>query len=415
MATPLPDGHTPAPTASNAVLRGVVLGVAGLGVLAVAAWLGLREPPPPGAPAQQAPVAGPVAIPAPAAAPPSLPAASLPVASAPPAAVPRVSAPAPAAPALAVPALAAPVPAIPAPVPAAVPATSTAATAEPPRFDIVRVNPQGGAVIAGRAAPGSEVILRSNGHEIGRTRADAQGQWVLAGAAPLAPGTHEITVASRNASGRETAGATTVLAEVAARAAPVASATPAAPGAAPASSAPASSAPLVVLTTPQGAPTLLQGPARAAGPARLGLDLVDYDDAGEIRFAGTAPAGALVRVYVDDGFVGEVAAGADGRWALVPGSRVAQGEHRLRLDQMDPAGRVVTARIAQPFQRAAVAAASAGDQRVVVQPRQNLWRIARQAYGQGVRYTEIFAANRDVISDPSRIYPGQVFTVPVRP
>ena len=404
MATPLPDGHTPAPTASNAVLRGVVLGVAGLGVLALAAWLGLREPPPPGAPAQQAPVAGPVAIPAPAAAPPSLPAASLPVVSAPPAAVPRVSAPVPAAPALA-----APVPAIPAPVPAAVPATSTAATAEPPRFDIVRVNPQGGAVIAGRAAPGSEVILRSNGREIGRTRADAQGQWVLAGAAPLAPGTHEITVASRDASGRETAGAATVLAEVAARTAPVASATPAAPGA-----APASSAPLVVLTTPQGAPTLLQGPARAAGPARLGLDLVDYDDAGEIRFAGTAPAGALVRVYVDDGFVGEVAAGADGRWALVPGSRVAQGEHRLRLDQMDPAGRVVTARIAQPFQRAAVAAASAGDQRVVVQPRQNLWRIARQAYGQGVRYTEIFAANRDVISDPSRIYPGQVFTVPVR-
>ncbi len=402
MATPLPDGHTPAPAGSNAVLRGVVLGVAGLGVLAVAAWLGLREPAPPVA------VPGPVAIPAPAVAPPSLPMARLPVASAPPAAVPPVSAPAPAAPVLAVPVPAAPVPAISAPVPAPVPATSAAATAEPPRFDIVRVNPQGGAVIAGRAAPGSEVILRSNGHEIGRTRADAQGQWVLAGAAPLAPGTHEITVASRDASGRETAGAATVLAEVAARTAPVASASPA-------SSAPASSAPLVVLTTPQGAPTLLQGPARAAGPARLGLDLVDYDDAGEIRFAGTAPAGALVRVYVDDGFVGEAIAGADGRWALVPGSRVAQGEHRLRLDQMDPAGRVVTARIAQPFQRAAVAAASAGGQRVVVQPRQNLWRIARQAYGQGVRYTEIFAANRDVISDPSRIYPGQVFTVPVRP
>ena len=75
----------------------------------------------------------------------------------------------------------------------------------------------------------------------------------------------------------------------------------------------------------------------------------------------------------------------------------------------------MVARIEQPFQRAAVTAIAAGDQRVVVQPRQNLWRIARRAYGQGVRYTEIFDANRDVIADPARIYPGQVFTIPARP
>ena len=301
-------------------------------------------------------------------------------------------------------------------LPAPAPSASVASAPEPPRFDIVRINPQGSAVIAGRAAPGSEVILRSNGREIGRTRADAQGQWVLAGTAPLPQGTHEITVATRDATGREIAGEGTVLAEVAARVPPVASASPAPlPSTATPSTAPAAAAPLVVLTTPQGAPTLLQGPARATGPARLGLDLVDYDDAGEIRFAGTAPAGTSVRVYVDDAFIGDANAGIDGRWALVPGSRIAQGEHRLRLDQMDRAGRVVTARIEQPFQRAAVAAMAAGDQRVVVQPQQNLWRIARRAYGQGVRYTEIYAANRDVISDPARIYPGQVFTVPGAP
>ena len=93
---------------------------------------------------------------------------------------------------------------------------------------------------------------------------------------------------------------------------------------------------------------------------------------------------------------------------------MAQGEHRLRLDQLDGAGRVA-ARAEQPFQRAAVAALDPGVQRVVVQPRQNLWRIARRAYGQGVRYTEIYAANRDVIRDPARIYPGQVFTIPGAP
>jgi nucleoid-associated protein YgaU len=47
-----------------------------------------------------------------------------------------------------------------------------------------------------------------------------------------------------------------------------------------------------------------------------------------------------------------------------------------------------------------------------VQPGQNLWRIARQTYGRGVRYTVIYAANRDVIRDPNMIFPGQVFALP---
>jgi len=243
--------------------------------------------------------------------------------------------------------------------------------------------------MAGRAAPGAVVILRADGREIGRTRADAQGQWVLADAAPLPPGAHEITIAMLDTAGREVAGVETVQAVVAARAPPI-----------------------VVMTTPQGAPVLLQRPVRQGAGSRLGLDIVDYDAAGEIRFAGTAPAGSVVRLYIDDVHVGDAEAGADGRWSLVPSVRVTEGEHRLRLDQMDRAGRVA-GRVVQPFQRAAVEEPEAGVQRVVVQPRQNLWRIARRAYGQGVRYTEIFAANRDVISDPARIYPGQVFTIPV--
>jgi nucleoid-associated protein YgaU len=294
----------------------------------------------------------------------------------------------------------------------------------PPRFDIVRVSPLGGTVMAGRAEPGAMVILRANGQEIGRVRADAQGQWVLAGAAPLAPGAHAITVAMLDATGREIAGEGTVEAVVAARqgapSPPVASApiTSAAPATATASATPPSApaapppGPIVMLTTPQGAPVLLQAPSRPArGGSRLGLDIVDYDNEGEIRFAGTAPPGTVVRVYVDDAHAGDAVSGADGRWSLVPQMRVAAGEHRLRLDQVDTAGRVV-GRLEQPFERAAVVAPEQGVQRVVVQPRQSLWRIARSAYGRGARYTEIFEANRDLIRDPDRIYPGQVFTIP---
>lgn len=45
----------------------------------------------------------------------------------------------------------------------------------------------------------------------------------------------------------------------------------------------------------------------------------------------------------------------------------------------------------------------------------SLWRISRQIYGRGIRYTEIFEANKDQIRDPNLIYPGQIFVLPPDP
>ena len=101
-----------------------------------------------------------------------------------------------------------------------------------------------------------------------------------------------------------------------------------------------------------------------------------------------------------------------GRWHLTPGDQPSVGRHTLRLDQIASADGSVAARIEVPFQRDRLSEEMVQDGRMVVQPGQNLWRIARTAYGRGVRYTVIYAANRDTIRDPGLIYPGQVFAVP---
>ena len=41
-----------------------------------------------------------------------------------------------------------------------------------------------------------------------------------------------------------------------------------------------------------------------------------------------------------------------------------------------------------------------------------LWKIAEKHLGKGARYTEIFEANRPMLSDPDKIYPGQVLRIP---
>lgn len=43
---------------------------------------------------------------------------------------------------------------------------------------------------------------------------------------------------------------------------------------------------------------------------------------------------------------------------------------------------------------------------------ETLWAIAQQHLGDGNRYKEAFEANRPMLSDPDKIYPGQMLRIP---
>ena len=42
----------------------------------------------------------------------------------------------------------------------------------------------------------------------------------------------------------------------------------------------------------------------------------------------------------------------------------------------------------------------------------SLWKIADTHYGDGSKYTEIFEANKPVLKDSDKIYPGQMLRIP---
>ncbi len=322
---------------------------------------------------------------------------------------------------------------------------------QPPSFDVVRVSPNGSAVIAGQAEPGAEVTVKDGDTVIGHVKADRQGNWVLLPDAPLTAGGRELSVVETAPDGSETLGRDTVLLSIPRAASgetPAALLLPqggearllqagAAPAAPPgvASAAPPIAQPLAPpVAPPLGAAPAL-APVAAAAPTpptpmpptptlpaptptvfrpvspKLGLGTVDYTEQGEIHFAGTAAPNAPVRVYVDDAPSGDATADATGKWGLVPPQAVAGGVHRLRIDQLSAAGRVVS-RVELPFERSTLPAETIANGRVVVQPGQNLWRMARKVYGSGVRYTVIYLANQDQIRNPKLIYPGQAFSVP---
>jgi len=289
----------------------------------------------------------------------------------------------------------------------------------PPSFDVVRVEKTGETVIAGRAAPDSEVnVTTQDGASLGRARADASGSWAIVAETPLSPGSHEIGVESQDSKG-----ATQLSEEVVVVVVPEPPVAPppapgkAAPAAGTAAPATAPAAPetqvLALLTPRQGAGASKVLPQEEEGIAQgdLVLDSVDYDDSGMATVGGRARQGTRLLVYLDNRLAGDTMPGPDGRWSFSFDEPVSVGLHALRVDQVDAGGKVL-ARVETPFSREAARVAMPDEELVVVQPGNSLWRIARRTYGEGLRYTVIYQANQNQIRDPDLIYPGQVFEVP---
>tara|TARA_R110002072_G_scaffold175766_2_gene331723 strand:+ start:1202 stop:2203 length:1002 start_codon:yes stop_codon:yes gene_type:complete len=261
---------------------------------------------------------------------------------------------------------------------------------EPPSFDVVRVDPRGTAVIAGRGSPGSVVAVLADGEEITRVDVDDRGEWVIILDQPLPAGSVELGLVMTTVDGQELRSEQVVIVSI-----------------------PESrdETPLVVLGRPGEASRVLQGPIDGIEMGPLALETVDYDEAGGVIFSGRADPDMRVRVLANGSTIGETTAGSDGRWTVRAGDTLAPGLYDLQIDMLGPDGRVIAV-IALPFERAAPGTINLDGSSVVVQPGNSLWRIARRLYGSGVQYTVIYQANREQIRNPDMIYPGQVFTTP---
>lgn len=280
----------------------------------------------------------------------------------------------------------------------AAPAASVAAGKAPagPSFDVVRVKPDGEAVIAGRGTPGATVTVLDGKTPVGSATVDEHGDWVVLPAKPLAPGDRELGLSEASPGKAPEESSRVVVVKV------------------PEHAGGGQAVAVAVPRTGAGPATVLQPPADAgaakAAPGSVSIDAVNYDHQGKVAVSGAAKPGADVQVYLDNRLIGHTQADPNGHWNLTPQQAVKPGHYTLRADAVGKDGKV-GARAETPFQMAdAETAARPGS--VVVQPGNSLWRIARRTYGQGIQYTLIYTANQKQIRDPNLIYPGQIFTLP---
>jgi nucleoid-associated protein YgaU len=218
-----------------------------------------------------------------------------------------------------------------------------------PAFDIARIERTGEAVIAGRAAPGAIVELLRNGEQHDRTVADKSGQFVMI--PPRLPaGDYELTLRSRQPDGKQATSKQSVV---------------------------------VALAEPESSTGALR--SRAEMP----LDVPDT--VGTNRSTPNQAVGS------------------------------AQQARQSSQPSLQDAKRQDTA-VSQPPRLAAASPSDGGSPSTLVLPKiattvvsrgDSLWRISRVTYGAGMRYAVVYKANQNQIRNPDRIYPGQVFVLPM--
>ena len=285
---------------------------------------------------------------------------------------------------------------------ASAPAAPETPAPEPPSFDVVRIDPAGDAVLAGRAEAGAMVTIFDGPRALGTVTADSHGEWVFVPTERLPPGAREFTLSARHADGSELASESNVVLVVPEPGKDIAG-QPAAEE--------AGSLALKVPSEGTGPSTVLQKPSAEVGASALSLEVVDVEAGGSVILSGKLPPGERAQVYLDDDPLGVATADEQGAWRLAPQKRIEPGVYTFRIDQLDSEGMVV-ARLEVPFQQPESLVDLPPGVFVIVEPGNSLWRIARRTYGRGIRYSVIFDANDAQIADPNLIYPGQVFMLP---
>ena len=340
-----------------------------------------------------------------------------------------------------------------------------------PSFDVVRVDPDGNTLVAGRAEPGSTIVIILDADVIEEVDVDGSGTFTTLLALDSSETPRVMQLKTRNQGDVEVASAENVIIapvssvkqeqaaiEMTNTAEPNTSSPEAATAPQVASSdaveAPKADAdalpeaksgtalvtddtepsvdlpteepttdtsPAVLLATDEGINVLQPGGDAPELLSEIALDSINYDPGGEVTLSGRGTGEGYVRVYLDNTPIQTQKIESSGRWRA-PLPEVDTGIYTLRIDEVNSEGAVVS-RVETPFKReepealAALSVAPAPDtgiklSLVTVQPGNTSWGIASKNYGEGILYVRVFEANKDRIRDPDLIYPGQVFQVP---
>ncbi len=318
-----------------------------------------------------------------------------------------------------------------------------------PTFDVVRVEGDGSAVIAGKAAPGAKVEIVHGSAVLGEATAGPDGAFAIVLSDPLKPGDYQIVLRSTAPDGVVATSEQTAVISVPEKAdgqvlamveepgkpaelltvpepdskaqapaaadqesseqgpaeAPKAEADAAAPqsGAeqaplqetAPAAEQPAApEQPADQSAAPEQPPSQEKPAGTVTGP-KVVVEAVEIDGS-KVFVAGLADAGRKVRAYANDILLGDAVTSPDGHFLVEAQRDLPVGQYTVRVDALEADGKVA-ARATVPFER---------------EPGEAIAAVAPQPAKPAPAETETAAADQPGATAPAQTAPAAAETAP---
>ena len=277
-----------------------------------------------------------------------------------------------------------------------------------PKVDILKVDPDGSYIIAGKGKPNSSISLLEKGNRIDSVEADESGSWVIVSQGNLESGDNLLIIEQDNIDGTSTQSKEIYVTKI---------------------NKENETKPLVIeiVNDDGGKLSIIQSPSIKKLESNVENELtlsekhinkknvfkiqsVSFSQDGSLSIQGIANYGSNIEFFINKN-LSSIFLKSKPEWIFNSSYKLDYGMHKL-VANLKSQDNIILDSITLPFMRSEMPLGALPDNFVLIKPGDMLWTISYKVYGNPLKYIEIYEENRDQISNPDLIFPGQVFSIP---
>ena len=278
-----------------------------------------------------------------------------------------------------------------------------------PEIDIIKVSPDGSFVIAGKGQPNSNINILNKGDLIDSSIVDSDGNWVVVSKENLKTGDNLISIDQINNNGLVLRHKQLFITKIDEH---------------------KKDQPLVISVPNKNDEniSIIQQPSEKQKIYKVENDLgiqkkiksnqkifnvktIFFNENGFVSIKGKVNFGKKIELYINKKIM-ETIKIENSKWQYNSDKIIDYGLHDLLVVLKSDKDEILD-KITLPFMRVEMPYNDVPENFILIKPGDMLWTIAYRLYGDPFKYIQIFEENKDQITNPDLIFPGQLFSIPL--
>ena len=253
------------------------------------------------------------------------------------------------------------------------------------KFDIIRLDPKGNIIIAGKTIPDVEVQIFDGNEKLGAVVSDSHGDWVWVSENKIKDGLKRFHLKYTDRSGKEHNSIENVIVNF--------------------EKNNAKNHKIIKVSNDSQKGVTVLNEEEIMG---IAIDSVEHFNDGNLRIRGRSVPLAKIKLSLSENIFSETFVEKKGSWEINL-NNVKLGSYDLKIE-LNVQNEILS--LETSIFNGLIDSELLQKKKIIVEDGNSLWRIARKTLGGGILYAEIYKYNKKKIKDPNLIFPGQVFNIP---